>query len=91
MNLHLILCQQLGLTAKVAEEELTSVLDSMVHDNEVLKRDNAELQHLLAESREEIHNLQEQLEEQRVNPPFTNVPFWRCVKVTGSRHYSSIV
>ena len=41
----------------------------MVHDNEVLKRDNAELQHLVAESREEIHRLQEELEEQRVNPP----------------------
>lgn len=65
----LILCQQLGLTAKVAEEELTTVLETMVHDNEVLKRDNAELQHLLAESREEIHSLQEELEEQRVNAP----------------------
>ena len=53
----------------VAEEELTSVLESMVHDNEVLKRDNAELQLLVAESREEIHHLQEELEEQRVNPP----------------------
>jgi len=65
----LILYQQLGLTAKVAEDELTSVLETMVHDNEVLKRDNAELQHLVSESRDEIHNLQQELEEQRVNPP----------------------
>lgn len=65
----LILCQQLGQTAKVAEKELTSVLESMVHDNEVLKHDNAELQHLLAESREEMNSLQEELEDQRVNPP----------------------
>lgn len=61
--------QQLGFTAKVAEDELTSVLETMVHDSDVLKHDNAELQHLLAESREEIHSLQEELEEQRANPP----------------------
>ncbi len=61
--------QQLGFTAKVAEDELTNVLEAVVHDNEVLKHDNAELQHLLAESREEIHSLQEELEERRANPP----------------------
>jgi len=61
--------QQLGVTAKLAEDELTSVLESLVHDNEVLKRDNAELQHLLAESREDLHDLQEEVDEQRANPP----------------------
>lgn len=45
------------------------MLESLVGDNETLKRDNAELQHLLAESREDLHSLQEELEEQRVNTP----------------------
>jgi hypothetical protein len=36
-----------------------------VNDNETLKRDNAELQGLLTESREDFHALQEELEEQR--------------------------
>jgi len=40
----------------------------MVTDNEILKRDNAELQHLLTEAREEIHCLQEEVEERRANP-----------------------
>jgi hypothetical protein len=35
-----------------------------------LKGDNAELQHLLAESREDLHGLQERLEEQRANIAF---------------------
>ncbi|KAF4620068.1 hypothetical protein D9613_004831 [Agrocybe pediades] len=61
---------QLGLSAKVGEEQLTHVLESLVQDNEVLKHDNAELQHLLAESREDLHALQEEVEEQRaLNPP----------------------
>lgn len=51
------------------EAELTKVLESLVADNETLKRDNAELQHLLAESREDLHTLQEEVEEQRVHPP----------------------
>lgn len=40
----------------------------MVNDNEVLKRDNGELQHLLTEAREEIHRLHEEFEEQQANP-----------------------
>lgn len=44
---------------------MTSVLETLVNDNETLKRDNAELQNLLAESREDFHALQEELEEQR--------------------------
>ena len=39
----------------------------MVNDNDILKSDNAELQHLLAESREDLRSLQETLEEQRAN------------------------
>jgi hypothetical protein len=50
------------------EAELTKVLESLVDDNERFKRDNAELQILLAQSREDVHALQEQVEEQRVNP-----------------------
>ena len=52
---------------------MTNVLESLVNDNEILKGDNAELQHLLAESREDLHGLQEKLEEQRANiafPPY---------------------
>jgi hypothetical protein len=45
------------------------VLESLVSDNEGLKRDNSELQHLLKESREDCHALQEEIEEQRANAP----------------------
>jgi regulator of replication initiation timing len=51
------------------QTEFTDVLESLVNDNETLKRDNAELQNLLAESREEIHGLQEEVEEQRASLP----------------------
>jgi hypothetical protein len=51
----------------VEQEELTHVLESLVQDNETLKHDNGELQHLLSESREDLHALQEELEEQRAN------------------------
>jgi uncharacterized protein YaaN involved in tellurite resistance len=48
---------------------LTSVLESLVTDTDSLKHDNAELENLLAESREEIHLLQQEVEEHRANPP----------------------
>jgi len=51
------------------EDELTKVLESLVNDSETLKRDNAELQRLLTESREDLHALQEEVDEQRANPP----------------------
>jgi hypothetical protein len=71
--------EQIGQTAFLAEQtELTSVLESLVNDNETLKRDNAELQHLLTESREEIHVLQGEVEEQRANPPR---PVGKCLDV----------
>ncbi|KAL1747263.1 hypothetical protein HDZ31DRAFT_32388 [Schizophyllum fasciatum] len=50
-------------------EEMTKVLESLVSDNEILKRDNAELQRLLTESREDLHTLQEELEEQKAAHP----------------------
>ncbi|GLB34217.1 hypothetical protein LshimejAT787_0111010 [Lyophyllum shimeji] len=60
---------QLGQTAMVEHAELTNVLESLVNDNETLKRDNAELQNMLADAREEIHTLQEEVEEHRAKPP----------------------
>ncbi|KAG6857005.1 hypothetical protein H0H87_011099 [Tephrocybe sp. NHM501043] len=60
---------QLGQTALVEQTELTTVLESLVSDNEILKRDNAELQSMLTESREELHTLHEEIEEHRAKPP----------------------
>lgn len=51
------------------QEEMAKVLESLVSDNEILKRDNGELQRLLAESREDLHALQEELEEQKATYP----------------------
>lgn len=41
------------------------VLESLVADNEAYKHDNAELQNLLAETREDLRTLQEELDEHR--------------------------
>ncbi|PPQ72775.1 hypothetical protein CVT24_012801 [Panaeolus cyanescens] len=57
-----------GYTAKVEQDELTTVLEALVEDNESLKRDNAELQHLLTEAREDLNTLQQEVDEQRANP-----------------------
>jgi chromosome segregation ATPase len=51
------------------QQELRAVLETLVDDNETLKRDNAELQALLADAREDCRALQEEVEDQRVNPP----------------------
>ncbi|KAJ7055101.1 hypothetical protein C8F01DRAFT_1063304 [Mycena amicta] len=51
------------------QPELTSMLGTLVDDNDTLKRDNAELQSLLADAREDYRALQEEMEDQRVNPP----------------------
>jgi uncharacterized protein YaaN involved in tellurite resistance len=51
------------------ETEIMKVLESLVEDNEGLKRDNSELQHLLTELREDYHTLQVEIEEQRANQP----------------------
>lgn len=49
---------------KPEHDELTNDLESSVNDNEILRGDNAELQHLLTESREDLHGVQERIEEQ---------------------------
>ena len=59
--------QQLGHAANIHDSEVTKVLESLVADNEVLKRDNAELQNLLAQEREELRTMQEELEERRAS------------------------
>ncbi|KAJ7098587.1 hypothetical protein B0H15DRAFT_821313 [Mycena belliarum] len=51
------------------QPELTGVLETLVDDNETLKRDNAELQTLLADAREDCRALHEEVEDTRVNPP----------------------
>lgn len=68
--------QHLGQTAIVEQSEIMKVLESLVEDNETLKRDNAELQSLLAQSREDYHVLQEEIEEQRANPPSRSGGKW---------------
>lgn len=61
--------QQIGPHVSIEQEaELTKILQSLVNDNETLKRDNAELQHFLSDTREELHALQEEVDEQRANP-----------------------
>jgi thymidylate synthase ThyX len=49
--------------------ELTKVIETLVDDNDALKRDNAELQNFLADTREELRAVQEEFEEYRLNPP----------------------
>jgi cysteinyl-tRNA synthetase len=61
----ILLLQQLGHNAIAEENEVTKVLESLVADNENLKHDNAELQNLLTEAREDVHALQEEVEENR--------------------------
>ncbi|PIL37486.1 hypothetical protein GSI_01180 [Ganoderma sinense ZZ0214-1] len=58
---------QLGHSADIHDTEVTKVLESLVADNEALKHDNAELQNLLTAEREELHSLQEELEERRAS------------------------
>lgn len=60
-----MLLQQIGHNAVAEETEVTKVLESLVADNENLKHDNAELQNLLTEAREDVHALQEEVEESR--------------------------
>ncbi|KAI0722287.1 hypothetical protein C8T65DRAFT_628860 [Cerioporus squamosus] len=71
---------QLGHAADIHDAEVTKVLESLVADNEALKRDNAELQNLLAAEREELHTLHEELEERRAN----DTPFRRAHRFTHS-------
>ncbi|KAJ7034158.1 hypothetical protein C8F04DRAFT_1395617 [Mycena alexandri] len=61
-----------GMSQQGTSEELTTVLETLVSDNETLKRDNAELQTLLADAREDCRALQEEVEDGRVNPGVGN-------------------
>ncbi|KAH8096625.1 hypothetical protein BXZ70DRAFT_945422 [Cristinia sonorae] len=57
----------LGNTPAHDDSEMTKVLESLVADNEALKRDNAELQNILAETREDMRALQEEIDERRAH------------------------
>ena len=46
---------------------MTKILEALVTDNEMLKRDGEELQRLLSESREDFRALQEELDELRAS------------------------
>jgi len=65
LYLHLQSAHNSQVGSAVDIGETTRVLESLVNDNEILKRDNLELQTMLAESREEYGELREELEEQR--------------------------
>ncbi|KAI0832804.1 hypothetical protein BC628DRAFT_1348375 [Trametes gibbosa] len=58
---------RLGHASSIQDAEVTKVLESLVADNEALKHDNAELQSLLSASREDIRELQDELEERRAS------------------------
>ncbi|KAF5371188.1 hypothetical protein D9758_004215 [Tetrapyrgos nigripes] len=78
---------KIGSLAVEENSEITSILESLVDDNEGLKKDNAELQTLLTESRDELHAAQQELEEQRAlghRPSHTSTPLGLQFK----HHYS---
>ncbi|KDQ64123.1 hypothetical protein JAAARDRAFT_201523 [Jaapia argillacea MUCL 33604] len=56
---------QAGRLVVPEDSEVTKVLETLVADNEALKRDNSELQRLLGQSREDYRSLQDEVEEQR--------------------------
>lgn len=62
--------------------EVTKVLESLVADNEDLKRGNTELQSLLQESRDDVRALQQEIEELRATPPPTNREYMRHSRST---------
>lgn len=64
--------KQLGHTTAADDSEVTKVLESLVADNEALKRDAAELQNILAETREDMRVLQEEIDERRAQDPSTS-------------------
>ncbi|KAE9407242.1 hypothetical protein BT96DRAFT_914824 [Gymnopus androsaceus JB14] len=81
-----------GPSTDSENSELTKVLESLVDDNEGLKRDNAELQSLLAESRDDLYALQQEVEEQRanmsMNPPRSRAVTPVLSSFGRSHHYS---
>ncbi|CCA72547.1 hypothetical protein PIIN_06484 [Serendipita indica DSM 11827] len=56
----------LSQTTRSEDTELSRVLGELVSENEALKHDNAELQNLLSDSREEVKQLREEVEETKV-------------------------
>ncbi|KDQ15443.1 hypothetical protein BOTBODRAFT_173928 [Botryobasidium botryosum FD-172 SS1] len=58
-----------GQTLAPDDSEAMHVLESLVADNEALKRDNKELQSILAETREDVQSLREEVDEQRAIEP----------------------
>lgn len=62
------------------DAEVMKVLESLVADNENLKHDNAELQNLLTDTREDVRALQEEVEEHRANVPFTGIKYTNCLQ-----------
>ena len=64
--------QRVGRSTVTDQPEVTDVMESLVADNEALKRDIAELQNLLAESREDVRTLREEMEEARMHVPSTS-------------------
>ncbi|EJD01634.1 uncharacterized protein FOMMEDRAFT_169713 [Fomitiporia mediterranea MF3/22] len=65
-RLQMVQHQQFGHSLLSDNPEITQMMESLVADNEALKRDVAELQNLLAESREDVRVLQEEVQESRV-------------------------
>ncbi|KAI0340880.1 hypothetical protein BDW22DRAFT_1430533 [Trametopsis cervina] len=65
--------QHLDIGASTAgdDDEITKVLESLVADNEALKHDNAELQNLLSEAREDLRVLQEEIDERRADTSYS--------------------
>ncbi|KAF9651214.1 hypothetical protein BDM02DRAFT_3091696, partial [Thelephora ganbajun] len=55
------------LEAWLRSKAITKMLETLVTDNEMLKRDGEELQRLLSESREDFRALQEELDELRAS------------------------
>lgn len=56
---------KMGQPVASENPEITNILEQLVADGEALKRDNAELQNLLAESRSELRTLSEEMQEYR--------------------------
>ncbi|KAG8786198.1 hypothetical protein FRB91_000643 [Serendipita sp. 411] len=54
---------------KSEDAEMTRILESLVSENEALKHDNAELQNLLTDCREDVRELREEVEEKRATAP----------------------
>ncbi|KAJ7281790.1 hypothetical protein C8J57DRAFT_82763 [Mycena rebaudengoi] len=73
----------LGPLARGTITRAAGVLEILVDDNETLKRNNVELQQLLADAREDCRALQEEVEDQCMNPGSVS----RAGTPSFSRHY----